>query len=144
MSLIKWEPMNDLETMMDRVLSWPGMRLGSAMALRDWGPSVDIVESDGCYLFKVDAPGIKREDLQVSLAGGLLTIQGERRIESEQKKSRFHRIERSYGRFSRSFSLPEDADPGSIKAHVEDGELTVSLARKADSPARQVTSVPVT
>lgn len=143
MSLIKWEPMNDLETLLDRMISGPVNRFAPTLSLRDLGPSVDIVESDGSYHFKLDAPGVKREDLQVSMSDGMLTIQGERRIDHEEKKARFHRIERSYGRFSRSFSLPSNADPATIKAHFEDGELTVSLGKKEEASTAKVMSVPV-
>lgn len=143
MSLIKWEPITDLEALLDRLLHGPANRLSSSMSLRDFGPSVDIVERDGVYQINLDAPGVKREDLQVSVADNRITIQGERRIDLEETKARFHRIERSYGRFSRSFTLPADADPSTIKAHFDNGELTVSFGKKTDANAAQVMSVPV-
>ena len=143
MSLIKWEPITDLEALLDRLLHGPANRLSSSMSLRDFGPSVDIVERDGVYQINLDAPGVKREDLQVSVADNQITIQGERRIDHEETKARFHRIERSYGRFSRSFTLPADADPSTIKAHFDNGELTVSFGKKTDANAAQVMSVPV-
>ena len=143
MSLIKWEPLNDIEAMVDRAMSWPFPRFGTGLALNEWGPRVDICESDGTYLFKADMPGMDKQDIKVSLAGDMLTIQGERKRESEEKKPHFHRIERSYGSFSRSFSLPEDADRGAIHAHCENGELTISIARKAGSATEEAVPVPV-
>ncbi|MFM8259974.1 MAG: Hsp20/alpha crystallin family protein [Vulcanococcus sp.] len=137
MGLIKWEPLNDIEAMVDRAMNWPFPRLASNLTMAEWGPRVDICESDGTYLFKA------RQDVAVSLAGDMLTIQGERKRESEEKKPHFHRVERSYGSFSRSFSLPEDADPATIHAHCENGELTISIAKKAGAASSENVSVPV-
>lgn len=143
MGLIKWEPMTELEALLDRVLNGPSNRLASGLSLRDFDPRVDIVECDGSYQFKVDAPGVKRDDLQVSVADDRLTIQGERRIDHEETKAHFHRIERAHGRFSRSFPLPADADPTTIKARFDNGELTVSLGKKPEASPSPVQSVPV-
>ena len=143
MGLIKWEPLSEIEVIMDRAMGWPMPRLGAGLAMGEWGPRVDISESDGTYLFKADLPGMNKQDVSVTLAGDMLTIQGERKRESEVTKPHFHRMERSSGSFSRSFSLPDDADPASIHAHCENGELTISIARKAGSPGKEPVSVPV-
>ena len=143
MSLTKWEPLTDIEAMVDRAFNWPPLRLGSSMALAELGPRVDICESDGTYLFKADIPGIDKNDLTVSIAEDMLTIQGERKRESEENRPHFHRVERSYGSFSRSFSLPDDADPASVHAHCENGELTVSIAKKAGAEVAKPITVPV-
>ena len=143
MGLIKWEPLSEIEAIMDRAMGWPMPRLGGGLAMSEWGPRVDISESDGTYLIKADLPGMNKQDVSVMLAGDMLTIQGERKRESEETKPHFHRMERSTGSFSRSFSLPEDADPSSIHAHCENGELTISIARKAGSPAKEPVRVPV-
>lgn len=143
MGLIKWEPLSEIEAIMDRTMGWPMPRLGAGLAMSEWAPRVDISESDGTYLFKADLPGMNKQDVSVTLAGDMLTIQGERKRESEETKPHFHRMERTIGSFSRSFSLPEDADPGSIHAHCENGELTISIARKAGSPAKEPVRVPV-
>ena len=143
MGLIKLEPLSEIEVIMDRAMGWPMPRLGAGLAMSEWGPRVDISESDGTYLFKADLPGMNKQDVSVTLSGDMLTIKGERKRESEETKPHFHRMERSTGSFSRSFSLPEDADPGSIHAHCENGELTISIARKAGSPAKEPVRVPV-
>ena len=143
MSLIKWEPLTDIETMVDRAFNWPALRFGSTMPLSDWGPRVDICESDGTYLFKADLPGMNKEDISVSVAQDTLTIQGERKRDSEETRPHFHRVERSYGSFSRSFSLPDDADLSSVHAHCENGELTVSINKKAGAEEARPVSVPV-
>jgi HSP20 family protein len=143
MSLIKWEPLTDIEAMVDRAFNWPALRFGSTMPLSEWGPRVDICESDGTYLFKADIPGMNKEDVAVSIAEEMLTIQGERKRDSEETRPHFHRVERSYGSFSRSFSLPSDADPKTVHAHYENGELTVSIAKKAGTEEAKALSVPV-
>ncbi len=143
MSLIKWEPLTDIEAMMDRALNWPPFRLSNGMSLADLGPRVDICESDGTYLFKADIPGMNKEDVNVSIAENMLTIEGERKRESEEAHPHFHRVERSYGSFSRSFSLPEDADLKSIHAQCHNGELTVSISKKAGAQKSKSVSIPV-
>ena len=130
MSLIQWEPLSEIEAMVDR-------------AMGEWGPRVDISESNGTYLFKADIPGVNKQDVSVTIAGDMLTIQGERKRESEEKKPHYHRLERSSGSFSRSFSLPDDADPTHIQAHCENGELTIRIARKAGQSAHEPLKVPV-
>ncbi|WP_250544874.1 Hsp20/alpha crystallin family protein [Synechococcus sp. LA31] len=143
MSLTKWEPLTDIEAIVDRAFNWPPLRLGTSMALAELGPRVDICESDGTYLFKADIPGMNKEDLIVSIADDMLTIQGERKRESEETRPHFHRVERSYGSFSRSFSLPDDADPKTVHAHCEKGELTVSIAKRAGTKETKPITVPV-
>jgi HSP20 family protein len=127
-NITKWEPLRDIESIMDRMLS---------------GPSLDISENDGTYVFKVDVPGMGREDLTVSIAGGLITIEGERKTDHEINKPRFHRLERSFGHFSRCFSLPADADPSSVHARCDKGELTIEVAKQSDVNGSQAISVPV-
>jgi HSP20 family protein len=143
MSLIKWEPLNDIEAMVDRAFNWAALRPTAALPLSEWGPRVDICESDGTYLFKADLPGMSSKDVSITLQGDMLTIQGERKRESEEERPHFHRIERSYGSFSRSFSLPEDADPKAIHAHCEDGELTITISKKAGSSRPEPQTVPI-
>lgn len=143
MSLIKWEPLNDIEAMVDRAFSWPSLRFSNALPLGEWGPRVDIFEADGSYQFVADIPGLAKEDVSVKLSGDMLTIQGERKRESEESKSHFHRVERSYGSFARSFSLPDDADLHAINAHCENGELTISIGKKAGAPKADSVMVPV-
>ncbi|MDI9405471.1 MAG: Hsp20/alpha crystallin family protein [Chitinophagaceae bacterium] len=143
MSLIKWEPLNDIEAMVDRAFSWPIPRFGAALPLGEWGPRIDISESDGTYLFKADIPGMDRQDLSVTLRGDRLTIQGERKREQEDRKSHFHRIERSVGSFSRSFSLPQDADLHAVRAHCDKGELTITVAKQAGAAAPECVAVPI-
>ena len=143
MALIKWEPLRDIEDLFGHSLGWPLGRAQSMLGLGDWNPRVDISESNGSYIIKADVPGVAKEDLKVSLDGGVLTIQGERRQEKEEDNKRFHRIERLYGSFSRSFSLPDDADATGLKATTKEGQLVVSVPRKAVAPESAALQIPI-
>jgi len=95
----------------------------------EWAPLVDISEDDKEYLIKAELPEVKREDVRVTAEEGTLTIMGERKFEQEQKGKKYHRVERAYGSFGRSFSLPDDASPGKVTAEFRDGVLIVRLAK---------------
>lgn len=131
----RWDPLRELEEMSARLSHLMGKgsmtRINGEEALTsiDWVPEVDIIESEKEYLIKAELPEIKREEVKVSVEKGVLTIQGERKQEKEEKGKKFHRIERSYGSFERSFTLPEDADQGKVSAEFKDGVLSVHLAK---------------
>jgi HSP20 family protein len=97
--------------------------------LPDWSPLMDIIEDDHEYLFKVDLPEMKKDDVKVTIENGILYISGERKFEKEEKKRRFHRLERFFGTFERTFTVPEDADATKIKAEFHDGVLQVHLPK---------------
>jgi HSP20 family protein len=92
-------------------------------------PTVDISETDGEYLIKAELPEVKKEDVIVTVENGVLTLQGERRQEKEEKGKRFHRVERLYGSFVRSFSLPESVDESGVKAEYTEGVLNLHLPK---------------
>jgi HSP20 family protein len=98
-----------------------------SLTVADWSPEVDISEDDHGYLLKADLPEIKKDDVRVTVEDGILCVSGERKTEKEDKKRKFHRIERSYGNFRRSFTLPEDADSTKVTAEFHDGVLKVHL-----------------
>jgi len=104
-----------------------------AMTVADWAPSVDITEDSKEYLIKAEIPEVDKKDVRVTVQEGVLTIQGQRRQEKEEKDKRVHRVERAYGTFVRSFSLPEDVAEDSVKAEFKDGMLWVHLP-KAEKP----------
>jgi len=143
MALIKWEPLRDIEDLFGHSLAWPLGRAQSMLGLGDWNPRVDISESNSSYIIKADIPGVAKEDLKVTLDNGVLTIQGERKQDKEEVNKRFHRIERFYGSFSRSFSLPEDAEAKELKATAQEGQLVVSVPRKAVTPSAEAVQVPI-
>ena len=95
----------------------------------EWAPLVDISEDDKEYLIKAELPEVKKEDVKVTAEEGTLTIMGERKFEKEEKGKKYHRVERAYGSFGRSFSLPDNASPGRVTAEFGDGVLTVHLAK---------------
>jgi HSP20 family protein len=95
----------------------------------EWSPAADICETDKEYVVKAELPGVKREDVKVTLDDGVLTIAGERKLEKDDKNEKTHRIERFYGSFTRSFSLPEDADAANVRADSKDGVLNVHIPK---------------
>lgn len=146
MNLIKWNPFRELEDVSNRLNTIFGklpVRAESEQelfGLTDWTPSVDISETDTAYLIKGEIPGVKKEDIKVTVEDGMITMRGERRQEKEEKDEKFHRVERSYGSFMRSFRLPEDADDSAVKAEFKDGMISVTLPKsgKAKSKPKEI------
>ena len=108
------------------------------MALRAWTPAVDVYEDENAFLIKIDLPEITRDDVKVSLNENTLSISGERRVENEQKKENYHRVERRYGQFYRSFTLPPNVDTGAIDAKFKDGVLRLTLPKKEETKPKQI------
>ena len=108
------------------------------MAVAEWSPLVDISEDDKEYLIKAELPDVKKEDVRVTAQEGTLTIMGERKFEKEEKGKKYHRVERAYGTFGRSFSLPDDASPAKVSAEFKDGVLTVHLVKNQKAKPQQV------
>jgi HSP20 family protein len=135
MTLVKWDPLRELEEMSDRLnrmFTRPAIARGNGkelLTVADWVPTVDISETELEYLIKAELPEVKKEDVKVTLEDGVLTIQGERKYEKEEKGKRFHRVERSYGSFVRSFTLPEEIDDSNVKAEFKDGMLNLHLPK---------------
>lgn len=100
-----------------------------ALTVFDWAPSVNISETDKAYLVKADLPEVKKENVKVTHENGVLTIEGERKQEKRDENEKFHRVESSYGKFLRRFTLPEDAQEESIEANFKDGALTVLIPK---------------
>jgi HSP20 family protein len=109
-----------------------------ALTVADWTPTVDISETDGEYLIKAELPEVKKEDVKVTLEDGVLTLTGERRQEKEEKTTKYHRVERSYGSFVRSFSLPELVDETKVKAEYKDGVLSLHLPKSEKAKPRAI------
>jgi HSP20 family protein len=145
MNLVKWDPFRELEDVsarLNRIFGRPLIRSESGnemLAVADWAPSVDISETDTAYLIKGEIPGVKKEDVKVSIEDGMLTIQGERKQEKEEKGKKFHRVECSYGSFMRSFQMPDDADENKVTAEFKDGMINVTLAKSAKAQQKAKT-----
>jgi HSP20 family protein len=103
-----------------------------------WAPTCDVYETDNEIVVKAELPEVKKENIQVNLENNVLTIRGERKFEEETKKENFHRIERSYGEFERSFTLPSIADPNKINAEYKDGMLRVVIGKREEAKPKQV------
>lgn len=135
MTLVRWDPFRELEDMSYRLHQMysrptaPQANGKEAIVVTDWAPSVDVSETDGEYQIKAEIPDVKKEDVKVTLEDGVLTIQGERKIEKEEKGKKYHRVERSYGSFVRSFTLPDLVDEANVKAEFKDGVLNLTLPK---------------
>jgi HSP20 family protein len=132
--LESWDPIRELEEIGSRFNRLFGtFRLGDgekeAIALGDWAPSCNISEDEKSYFIRAELPEVKREDVHVSLEKGILTIEGERKLEKEEKGVKFHRRELAYGKFVRRFELPEEVDETKIDAVFKDGMLNVTLVK---------------
>jgi len=144
MNLVKWDPFRELEDMshrLNRVFGRPLARLepsSEMLTMADWTPSADISETETAYLIKAEIPGVNKEDVKVTLQDGMLVIQGERKMEKEEKDKKYHRIERSYGSFMRSFRVPDDADESAVKAEFKDGVLNVTLTKSAKAKPKAI------
>jgi len=154
MNLISYEPAafptfppyREMEEMTDRLNrflgTWTRPNGKELLTVTDWTPVVDIQETDVEYLVKVELPEVKKEDVKVTVENGVLTLQGERKQEKEEKGKKFHRIERSYGSFLRTFTVPLDTDETKVAADFKDGILKVHLP-KTEKPRPKAIEVKV-
>jgi HSP20 family protein len=108
------------------------------MTLADWTPRVDIEESETEYVIKAELPEVRKEDVKVAVNQGVLTIQGERKMEREERNKKYHRVERAYGSFARSFTLPDDVQEDNIKARHKEGMLYLHLAKSESAKPKAV------
>jgi HSP20 family protein len=115
-----------------------GRSSNEGVALSTWTPSVDIYEDEGSFLIKLELPEVNREDVKVNLHENTLSISGERRIENEDKRDGYHRVERSYGQFYRSFTLPPNVNAEAINAQFKDGMLRLSIPKKEEAKPKQI------
>jgi HSP20 family protein len=132
MEIMKREPFGEMEDLFDRFsrpFGW-SHRFGQELARVDeWAPRVDISETDKEFAINAEVPDIRKEDVKVNVENGILTFSGERKQEKEEKGKRFHRVERCYGSFSRSFALPDNVDEAKIDAKFKDGMLKLTLPK---------------
>ena len=141
MSLIKWNPFREMEDMFDRytkAVGWPHKGGQESMTTGDWSPRVDISETDKEFVIKAEIPDVKKDDVKVSVDNGVLTLKGERKQEKEEKGKKFHRVERYYGSFTRSFTLPDNVDETKIKASFKDGMLNLQIPKTAEAKPKAI------
>lgn len=144
MAIIRWDPFREMVTLREKMNRLFEDAVSSQREDRDmvsstWAPAVDIFETETEIVLTAEVPGIEEKDIEVKLEDSTLTLRGERRFEKETKEENYHRIERSYGSFFRSFTLPNYVDQEKIKAEHEYGVLKVFLPKKMESKTRSVT-----
>ena len=147
MAIVRWEPFRNLMTAQDRmnrIFEDAFRGVGRTAGEEDWAlggawaPAVDIYEHEGNLVLKAELPGIDPKDVDVRVENNVLTLQGERKFESEVKREEYHRVERAYGTFSRSFTLPNVVDTDKIKAEFKDGLLRVVLPKREEAKPKQI------
>lgn len=141
-SLIRFSPVTDFRRMqreIDRVFeNFLPERENNGSETSVWAPRVDLVENENMYRIHADLPGVTKEDLKISYQDGSLVVSGERRMESEESQGDFVRVERSFGHFYRSFTLPQQVDPDRIEARFENGVLTINAPKAEETKPRQI------
>ena len=143
MKTVRWDPFRDLNILQDRLNrlfddAGRGWRSDEPAATTTWSPAVDIFETEGEIVVKAELPGVDRKDISLHLENNILTLKGERRFEKETKEENYHRIERSYGGFSRAFSIPAIVDEEKIRADYTDGVLKIALPKKEQAKPKQI------
>jgi HSP20 family protein len=143
-TLKRWNQLKDLDAFQHGLNNLLGRSAAcgsegqESLAGTEWSPLVDISENDTEYLIKAELPEVKKEDVKVTAQEGTLTIMGERKFEKEEQGRKYHRVERAYGSFGRSFSLPDDASPAKVTAEFKDGVLAVHLVKDKIAKPQQV------
>src|SRR5262245_49331070 len=140
-NLVAMDPfreMFDLQRSINRLFEDASGSVNSDTAISAWTPAVDIFEDENQFLIKAELPEVGREDVKVSLNENTLSITGERRIENEEKREGYHRVERRYGQFYRSFTLPPNADPERISAQFKEGVLRLSIPKREEAKPKQI------
>ena len=125
---------HEIDRLFDHFQSENGDELQSAL----WAPRTDIAETDDHYVLRMDMPGLSRDDLMIELRNDTLTVSGERKVNHEDKGENIHRIERSYGRFYRAFTLPQASATEKVEARMEDGVLTIEVPKREESKPRRI------
>jgi HSP20 family protein len=141
--LTRWDPLRDLATMQHRINrfvreSYSPEGPEEALTTSSFAPPVDIYEDEHTIAVKMEVPGIDEKDIDVRIENNTLTVHGERKIEKEEKEENFRRVERQYGSFTRSFTLPSSVDTGQVNANYDKGVLKISLAKKAEAKPKQI------
>jgi HSP20 family protein len=148
----RWNPLRELEDFQQRILSafnsghnrngHPDHNGGSkgeeALTTAEWMPLVDIIEDEKQYIIAAELPDVRKEDVKVTMENGVLNVRGERRFERESETAKFHRVERSYGTFARSFTIPDDGDSSTVTADFRDGMLKIRIGKSEAAKPKQI------
>src|ERR1700687_4054958 len=144
--LTRWEPFREFSTMQDRMNrmnrlfreSYSPEAPEETLTTTNFAPPVDIYEDEHTITLKLDVPGVEEKDIDGRLQDNTPTVHGERNIEKEEKEENYRRVERQYGTFTRSFTLPSSVDPAQVNAQYDNGVLKISLAKKAEAKPKQI------
>ncbi len=142
MSLVRWDPFSEMQGLFGPMLSRTSGLLprlsGEGEVSFEWSPTADISETDKEYVIRAGLPGVKKEDIKVSLGDGVITIEGERKQQKEEKNEKVHRVESYYGSFARSFSLPDNIKVESVNSDYKDGVLSVHIPKSEKERPKQI------
>src|SRR5438874_13175017 len=141
--LTRWDPLRDLATLQNRLNrfvreSYSPQGPEEALTTTGFAPPVDVYEDEHHITLKIEVPGIDEKDIDVRIENNTLTVHGERKFEKEEKEENFRRVERQYGSFTRSFTLPNTVDAEQVQAHYDKGILNIQLAKKAEAKPKQI------
>ena len=139
--LTRWDPFREFTTLQDRMNRLFRDNYGEgqeALSTSTFAPPVDVYEDEHNVTLKIEVPGIDEKDIDVQIENNLLTVHGERKFEKEEKEENFRRVERQYGSFTRSFTLPSTVNPEQVQAHYDKGILKIQLAKKAEAKPKQI------
>jgi HSP20 family protein len=134
----RWTPVTSREPLLRLFDTLFGADQGEELATRTWTPPVDVRETDDAYLVTAELPGMSAQDIQITLENNILRLSGERKFERDEKKENFHRIERAYGSFTRSFGLPSQVDADRVQASFKDGVLTITVPKAEQARPRKI------
>jgi HSP20 family protein len=140
MALVRWEPLREISSIQSEVNRLFNTFFDTPVtaAERRWIPAMDLVESDEHFVLRADLPGLTQEDVNLELEDNVLTVSGERKAEHEERNEGYHRVERAYGRFSRSLTLPEGIDPEAVEARFDKGVLEVRIPKPEQRKPQRV------
>jgi HSP20 family protein len=142
-TIVRWEPLRELSSLQNEVnrlfdTVFDAPRGGNGGGLRRWMPPMDLLETDEHFVLRADLPGLKEDDVRIEVEDSTLTVSGERRSEHEANGEGYHRVERSFGSFSRSLTLPKGVDPEGVSARFERGVLEVRIPKPEERKPRRV------
>ncbi|MEJ2366956.1 MAG: Hsp20/alpha crystallin family protein [Acidobacteriota bacterium] len=141
MALMRWSPMREIVGMQDQMNRLMRDFFGQGaeeMEYGNWIPAADLKEEENQFTVSLEVPGMKKEDIEINMENNVLTVRGERKFQSESQKENYHRIERAYGKFSRSFSMPTHVNSDAIAASYKDGMLEIVIPKAEESKPKRI------
>jgi HSP20 family protein len=145
MAIVRWEPFREMSTLQNEmnrlfntVFDTPAPGNGGGGTLRRWMPAMDLVETEDSFVLRADLPGMKQDDVKIEFEDGTLTVSGERKVEHDSKNEGYYRVERAFGSFSRSLTLPQGIDPEAVTANFDNGVLEIRIPKPEERKPRRI------